>query len=180
MTSTSIAATGMGTQRSTAKAPTVADNTTATKIEWLKNHRALESSAEQSTAHRCQARVDPQPASPNTTVKPNQNCGWRTSGWPASWEVLEETIEPSFANYCSSSPTPPADGLRNSPLTRSTIGPIWYGCSKETSRGPTYDPAIHRTSTSASRNQENLSKSTLDASRSSALSFRTSPTMTSF
>ena len=46
MTSTSIAAVGMGTQRSAATAPTAADVTTATRTEWLQSHRALESSAE--------------------------------------------------------------------------------------------------------------------------------------
>jgi len=49
-TSTSIAAAGTGTQRSAATAPTTVDDTTATKTEWLQNHRALESSAEQSIA----------------------------------------------------------------------------------------------------------------------------------
>ena len=70
--------------------------------------------------------------------------------------------------------------LEELPATRSTTGPIWSGCSKETSRGPTYDPATHGISASASRNQKNLSESTLDAFRSSALIFRTSPTTTSF
>ena len=180
MTSTSIAAADMEMQRSAATGPTAADDTTAMKTEWLQNHRAFESLAEQFAACHCQARFDRQPTSPSTTAKPSQSCGWQTSGWHTSWEVHEETIEPSSANYRSSSLTLPADGSRNSTLTRSTTGPIWFGCSKETSRGPTYTPAIHGTSASASRNQENLSESMLDASRSNVLSFRTSPTMMSF
>jgi len=53
MTSTIIVAAGMEMQKSAATAPTAVDDTTATRTEWLQNHRALESSAEQSTACRC-------------------------------------------------------------------------------------------------------------------------------
>ena len=122
----------------------------------------------------------PRPTLPNTTVKPSQSCGWQTSGEHVSWEALEETIELSSASYHSSSPTPLADGSRSSPPTRFTTGPIWFGYSRATSKRPTYDPPTRGTSANASRNQEKLSESTLDASRSSALSSRTSPTMTSF
>ena len=48
-------------------------------------------------------------------------------------------IEPSYANYHFSSPTPPADGLRNFLPTRSTIGLIRSECLRATSKGPTYD-----------------------------------------
>ena len=75
MTSMSIAAAGMGMQRSAATAPTAVDDTIATKTEWLQNHRALESSAEQSAARRCPVRSDPRPALPNTMVKPSPSCG---------------------------------------------------------------------------------------------------------
>ena len=155
-------------------------HTTATRTEWLQNRWALESSAEQSAARHCQTRFDPRPALLNITVKQNQSYGWQTSGWPASWEVLEETIEPSSANYRSISPIPLADGSRSSQPTRSMTGPIWSEYSKATFKGPTYDPATHVTSVSASKNQEKLSESTLDVSRSSAPSFRTSPTTTSY
>ena len=179
-TSTSIAAAGMGMPRSAATLPTTVDDTTVMRTEWLQNHWVLESSAEQSTARCCPAHFDPRPASRNTTAKPSPSCGWQTFGWHASWEVPEETIEPSYANYHSFSPTPLTDGSRSSQPTKSTTGLIWSEYSKATLRGPTYDPAIHGTSASASKNQEKLSESTPDASRSSALSFRTSPTMMSF
>jgi len=113
-TSMSIATARMGMQRSAATVPTTVDDTTAMRTEWLQNHRALESSAEQSVACRCPARFDPSPASPNTMAKPSQSYGWQTSGWHASWEVPKETIEPSSANYRSFSPTPLADGSRSS------------------------------------------------------------------
>ena len=180
MTSTSIIAVGMGMQRCAATAPTAVDDTIATRTEWLQNRQDLESSAEQSTACRCPIRFDPRPASPNTTAKPSPSCGWQTSGWHASSEVLEEMIEPSSTNYRSSSLIPLADGSRSSQPTRSMTGPIWSAYSKATSKGPTYAPTIRGTSASASKNQEKLSESTLDASRSSAPSFRTSPTTTSF
>ena len=120
MTSTSIVAVDMGMQRSAATAPTAADDTIATKTGWPQNHQALESSVEQCAARHCQTRFDPRPALPNTTAKPSQSCGWQTSGLHASWEVLEETIEPSSTNYRSFSSTPLADGSRNSLPTRST------------------------------------------------------------
>ena len=180
MTPMSIAAAGMGMRRSTATAPTAVDDTTATRTEWRQNCRALESSAEQSAARQCQTHFNPRPALLNITTKRSQSCGWQTSDWHASWEVLEETIEPSSANYHSFSLIPLADGSRSSQPTRSIIGPIWSEYLKATLKGPTYDLAIHGTSASASKNQEKLSESTLDASRSSAPSFRTSLTMTSY
>jgi hypothetical protein len=83
MTSTSIAAVGMGTQRSAATAPTAADVTTTTRTEWLQSHRALESSAEQSAARRCPVRFDLRLASPNTMAKPS----------PSSEAVLPTDLE---------------------------------------------------------------------------------------
>ena len=70
-TSTSIIAVDMGMQRNAATAPTVADDTTATRTGWPQNHWALTCSAEQSAAHRCPARFDPRPALLNTTAKPS-------------------------------------------------------------------------------------------------------------
>ena len=175
-TSTSIIAVGTRMQRSAVTAPTAADDTTATRTEWPQNHRAVMCSAERFAACCYPARFDHRLALLNTMAKPSQSCGWQISDWPVSWEALEGTIGPLFNSCHSSSPTPPADGSRNSLPTRSMIGLIWSGCSKATSKEPTYDPAIHGTSASASRNQEKLSESTLDASRSSAPSCRTSPT----
>ena len=123
---------------------------------------------------------DPRPASPNTTAKPSQSYGWWIFGWHATWEAPEGTIEPSFGSFCFSSPTLLAGGSRNSRPTKSTTRPIWSGCSRETSRGPTSASAIHGTLASVSRNLENLSENTLDASPSNARSSHTSPTMTSF
>jgi len=62
MTSTSTAATNMGLPRNAATALTAVDVTIATRTEWLQSHQALESSAGQSTARRCQVHFDPQPA----------------------------------------------------------------------------------------------------------------------
>ena len=81
---------------------------------------------------------DPRPASPNTMVKPSQNCGWQISGWHASWEVLEGTIELSSTNCLSSSPTLLVGGSRSSLPTRSMTRLIWSGCLKETSRERIY------------------------------------------
>ena len=50
---------------------------------------------------------------------------------------LEETIELSSGNSSSSSPTPPVDGSRSSPLIRFTTGLIWSESSRVTSKGPT-------------------------------------------
>jgi len=69
MTSMSITTAHTGMQRSAAIAPTAADDTTATRTEWLQNRRALESSAVQSTALHCQTRFDPRPALLNITAK---------------------------------------------------------------------------------------------------------------
>ena len=179
-TSTSIDAANTVTLRNGATAPITADAMIATRTGWLQSHRALESSVGQSTARRCRARSGPRPTSPNTTTKPSLSYGWRISGWHASWEVLEGTIEPSSDSFHFSSPTLLAGGSRNSQPTKSTIGPIWSGCSRATSRGPTSASAIRGTSASASRNLENLFESTLDASPSNAWSSRTSPTTTSF
>ena len=180
MTSTSTAAADMGTLRSMATAPTAVDIMTAMRTGWLQSHQALESSVEGSTACHCPAHFDPQPASPSTTAKLNQNCGWRTSGWPASWEATEETIGPSSGSYHSSSPTPLVDSSRSSLPTKSTTRLTWSGCSKGTSRGLTSALATRGISKNASRNRENLSESMLVASRSSTPSSRTSPTTTSF
>jgi len=180
MTSTSIDSADTEMLRRGATAPTAADVTIATKTEWLQSHRALKSLARQSAARHYRALFDPRLASLSTTVKPSQNCGWRTFDWHASWEALEETIEPSSASYRSSSPTPLAGGLSSSLPTKSTTGLTWTECLKGTSRGLTCAQAIHGTSVSASRNLENLSESLLDASPSSAPSSCTSPTMMSF
>ena len=150
------------------------------KIGWLQSHRALESSIGRSATRHSQVRSDPRLASPSITVKPSQSCGWQTSSLHASWEALEETIEPSSGSYRSSSLTPLAGGLRSSPPTKSTTGLTWFGCFKGTSRGPTYNLVIHGTSASARRNLEDLSKSMLGTSRSNAPSCHTSPTTTSF
>ena len=180
MTSTSITIADAGTQKSVATALTTAGSTIVTRIRWPRSHRVVESLAGKSAAHRYRARFDPRPASPNTTVKPSQNCGLQISGWHARWEALEEMIEPSSGSYRSFSPTPLVGGSRSSLPNKSTTGPTWSRCLKGTSRGLTYTPAIRGTSVSASRNLENLSDSMLDASPSSAPSSRTSPTMTSF
>ena len=79
-TSMSIVAVDTGMQRSAVIAPTAAGDTTATRIGWPQNHRALACSAERSAARRCSARFDPRLALLNTTVKPSQNCGWQNSG----------------------------------------------------------------------------------------------------
>jgi len=71
MTSTSTATADMGMLRSVATVLTAVDVTTAMRTEWLQNHRALESSAGQSTARHCPAHFDPKPTSPSTTVKLN-------------------------------------------------------------------------------------------------------------
>jgi len=157
MTSTSTTTADMGTLRNVATALTAVDVTIAMRTEWLQSRRALESSAGQSAARRCPAQFDPQPTSPSTMAKLSQNCGWRTSGWHASWEALEETIEPSSSGYHSSSPTPLVGGSRSSLPTISMTGLTWSGCSKGTSRGLTSAPATHGTLANASRNQENLS-----------------------
>jgi len=104
-TSTSIDAANTVTLRNEATTPTVADATIVTRTGWLQSHQVLESSVGRSVARHCRARSDPRPASPNTTAKPSQNYGWRIFGWHASWEALEETIEPSSSNCRFSSPT---------------------------------------------------------------------------
>ena len=107
---TSIDAVNTVTLRNGVTAPTTADIMTVTRTEWLPSRWALESLAGQSTACHCQAHSSLRPALPSTTAKPSQNCGWQTSGWHASWEAPEETIEPSSDSSRSSSPTPLEDG----------------------------------------------------------------------
>ena len=158
---------------------TVADATTAMRTEWLQSSRALESLAGRSAACHCLAPFDPQPALPSTTVRPSQSYGWRTSGWHASWEELEETIELSSDSSNFSSLTPLAGGSRNSRPTKFMTGPTWLECSREISREPTSAPATRGISASVSRKLENLSDSTPDASPSNAQSSHTSPTMMS-
>ena len=103
-----------------------------------------------------------------------------TSGWHASWEVLEGMIKPSSDSCRSSSPTPLEGGSMSFLPTKSTTGLTWSGYSRGNSRGPTSALATHGTSASASRNQENLSESMLITSRPSVPSSRTSPTTMSF
>ena len=175
--STSIDAASTVTLRNGAIAPTVVDAMTATRTRWLQSLQALESLVERFIVHRYRARSDPQLASPSTTAKLSQNYGWRISGWHASWEALKGTIEPSSGSFHFSYPTLLVGILRK---IKSTTRPIWSGCSREISRGPTSALAICGTSASASRNLENLSESTLDASPSNAQISHTSPTITSF
>ena len=73
----------------------------------------------------------------------------------------------------------PVDGSRNSQPIRFTTGLTWSESSRVTSKGPIYGQGTRGTSANASRRQERLFGSTLDASRSSALSCHTSPTTTS-
>jgi len=79
-TSTRIVTVGTGTQKSTVTVPTAAGGTTATKIGWPRNHRALGCSAGRSAACRCPARSDPRLALQNTTARLSQSYGWQISG----------------------------------------------------------------------------------------------------
>jgi len=77
-------AVGTGTRRSAVTAPIVAGGTTAMRTGRLQSHQAHGCLAGRSVARHCPVRSNPQPASQSTMVKPNQSCGWRTSGWPVS------------------------------------------------------------------------------------------------
>jgi hypothetical protein len=104
-----------------------------------------------------------------------QNCGSRTTGWPASWVEWTMTTS-SFATSPCSSPTPPEPSWSICPLRRSPTGTTWSKPLPATSRAHTCALETLGISEATASSRENPCETTSDDFRSSAPSCPTSPT----
>jgi hypothetical protein len=115
---------------------------------------------------------------PSTRGRRGQNCGSRTTGWPASWVERTMTTSSSATSPCSS-PTPPEPGWSICLLRRSPTGTTWSKPSPATSRAHTCALGTPGISEAAASSRENPYGITSGDSRSSAPSCPTSPTQMS-
>jgi hypothetical protein len=151
-----------------ATTPSVGDATTAGRIGAPRpNHPVRELSARPGS--------EPRLPSPSTWGSQNQNCGSRTTGWPASWVGRTMTTS-SSATFPCSSPTPPEPGWSICLLRRSPIGMTWSKPSPATSRAHTCALGTPEISEVAASSRESPSGTTSGDFRSSAPSCPTSPT----
>jgi hypothetical protein len=118
---------------------------------------------------------EPRLLSPSTRGSQNQNCGSRTTGWPASW--VERTMTTSSsATFPCFSPTPPEPGWSICLLCRSPTGTTWSKPSPATSRAHTCALGTPGISEAATSSWESPCGTTSGDFRSSAPSCPTSPT----
>jgi hypothetical protein len=159
-----------------ATTPGVGDATTSGRIEVPRpNHPVRKPSAGPYDGCGSRPGSEPRLPSPSTRGKQGQNCGSRTTGWPASW--VERTMTTSSsATFPCSSPTPPEPGWSIYPLRRSPTGTTWSKPSPTTSRAHTCALGTPGISEAAASSRENPSETTSGDSRSSAPSCPTSPT----
>jgi hypothetical protein len=94
-----------------ATTPGVGDVTTARRIEAPRpNHLVRKPSAGPYDGRRSQPGFEPRLPSPSTRGKQGQNCGLRTTGWPASWVERTMTTSSSATSPCSSLKPPDLAG----------------------------------------------------------------------
>jgi hypothetical protein len=154
----------------------VGDATTAGRIGAPRpNHQVRKPSAGPYDRRRSRPSSEPRLPSLSTRGKRGQNCGLRTTGWPASWVERTMTTSSSATSPCSS-PTPPVPGWSICPLRRSPTGTTWSKPSLETSRAHTCALETLGISEVAASSQGNPCGSTSGDFRSSAPSCPTSPT----
>jgi hypothetical protein len=110
--------------------------------------------------------------------KQGQNCGSRTTGWPASWVERTMTTSSSATSPCSF-PTPPEPSWSICLLRRSPTRTTWSKPSPETSRAHMCALGTPGISEAAASSQENPCGTTSGDFRSSAPSCPTSPTQMS-
>jgi hypothetical protein len=159
-----------------ATTPGVGDATTAGRIGAPHpNHPVREISAGPYDGHRPRPGSEPRLPSPSTRGSQSQNCGSRTTGWPASW--VERTMTTSSsATFPCSSPTPPEPGWSICLLRRSPTGTTWSKPSLATSRAHTCALGTLGISEATVISRENPRGTTSGDFRSSAPSYPTSPT----
>jgi hypothetical protein len=177
-TSTTVATIEPTSTRRCAEATTLGmgDATTAGRIGAPRpNHPVRELSAGPYDGRRSRPGSEPRLLSPSTRGSQSQNCGSRTTGWPASWPRRTMTTS-SSATFPCSSPTPPEPGWSICPLRRSPTGTTWSKLLLATSRAHTCALGTPGISEAAASSQENPSGATSGDFRSSAPSCPTSPT----
>jgi hypothetical protein len=111
-TSTTVATVEPTSTRRCAEAttPGVGDATTAGRIGAPRpNHPVRKLSAGPYDGRRSRPGSEPRLPSLSTRVKQGQNCGLRTTSWPASWVERTMTTSSSATSPCSS-PTSPEPG----------------------------------------------------------------------
>jgi hypothetical protein len=162
-----------------ATTPGVGDATTAGRIGAPRpNHPVRKLSAGPYDVRRSRPGSEPRLPSPSTRGKQGQNCGSRTTGWPASWVERTMTISLSATSPCSFL-TPPEPGWSICLLCRSPTGTTWSKPSPETSRAHTCALGTPGISKAAASSQENPCETTSGDFRSSTPSCPTSPTQMS-
>jgi hypothetical protein len=176
-TSTITATVGPTSTRGCAEAttPGVEDATTAGRIGVPRpNHPVRRPSAVPYDGRHSRPGSDPRLLSQSTRGRRDQNCGSRTTSWPANWVERTMTTSSSATSPCSS-PTPLAPGWSTCLRGRSPTGTTWSKPSPAISRARTYAPEIPGTSEAADSSRESLSGTTSGDSRSSAPRCPTSP-----
>jgi hypothetical protein len=138
------------------------------------NHPVRRLSAAPYDWRRSRLGSEPRLLSQSTRGRRDQNCGSRTTGWPASWVERTMTTSSSATSPCSF-PTPLAPGWSTCLRGRSPTGTTWSKPSPAISRARTCALETPEISEAAASSQESLSGTTSDDSRSSAPSCPTSP-----
>jgi hypothetical protein len=137
-----------------ATTPGVGDATIAGRIGVPRlNHPVRRLSAGPYDRRRSRPGSDPRLPSPSTRGKQGQNCGSRTTGWPASW--VEWTMTTSSSATSCSSPTPPEPGWSICFLHRSPTRTTWSKPSPATSRAHTCALGTPGISEAATNSREN-------------------------
>jgi hypothetical protein len=176
-TSTITATVGPTSTRGCAEATTldVEDATTAGRIGVpRRNHPVHRPSAVPYDGRRSRPGSDPRLLSQSTRGRRDQNCGSRTTGWPANWVERTMTTSSSATSPCSS-PTPLTPGWSTCLRGRSPTGTTWSKPSPAISRARTCALETPGTTEAADSSRESLSGTTSSDSRSSAPSCPTSP-----
>jgi hypothetical protein len=158
-----------------ATTPGVGDATTVGRIGVPRpNHPVRRLSAGPYDGRRSRPGSEPRLPSQSTRGRRDQNCGSRTTGWPASWVERTMTTSSSTTSPCSS-PTPLEPGWSICLRGRPPTGTTWSKPSPATSRARTCALGTPGIFEAAANSQESLSGTTSGDSRSSAPSCPTSP-----
>jgi hypothetical protein len=156
--------------------PGVGDATTVRRIGAPRsNHQVRKPSAGPYDGCRSRPGSEPRLPSLSTRGKRGQNCGLRTTGWPASWVERTITTSSSATSPCCS-PMPPEPSWSICLLRRSPTGTTWSTPSLETSRAHTCALGTLGIFEAAASSQGNPYETTSGGFRSSAPSCPTSPT----
>jgi hypothetical protein len=138
------------------------------------NHPVHRLSAAPYEGHRSRLGSEPRLLSQSTQGRRDQNCGSRTTGWPANWAERTMKTSSSATSPCSF-PTPLAPGWSTCLRGRSPTGTTWSKPSPAISRARTCALETPGIFEAAASSRESLSRTTSDDSRSSAPSCPTSP-----